>query len=290
MADISRIGIFCEVIRQGSFTRAAQRCGYSQSAVSQNIRALEQELGFTLVDRRKDGIRLTADGEAFYPYLQSIYAAEQELGRKCAEMSGLIGSTIRIGTFTSISRTWLPGPMAAFREHYPRVSFHLRQGDHISIPQWIREGSVDLGFINADLTGDLEQMPLYRDEIMAVLPQGHVLARKEEVTLQELAACPLILLDMGRQSITTDVFARAGLRVQPDYEVYDDYTVLEMVRRGMGVSLMYEHFLTGLAGGVQVRPVAGHPGRQVALAWRSRRTLPFAAERFLAFLESGREH
>ena len=76
---ISRYGIFCRVVEQGSFTRAAEELGYSQSAVSQNVRALEQETGVTLLSRRKDGVQLTQDGQEFYPYIQSIFQAEQAL-------------------------------------------------------------------------------------------------------------------------------------------------------------------------------------------------------------------
>ncbi len=281
---LSRTGIFCEAIRLGSFTKAAELCGYSQSAVSQNVKALEQELGFVLVDRRKDGIRLTADGERFFPYLRDIYAAERALGERRREALGLEGSRITVGTFTSVSRTFLPRLMGAFKAQHPAVSFCLRQGDHTTIPAWIREGSVDLGFINSDRETALPSVPLYRDEFMAVLPPSHPLAQKEEVTLAELAAEQVIQLGTG-QVDTLEAFRAAGLSPRSDYEIYDDYTVLEMVRQGLGIALLYEHFLHGLAGGLAVRPIREHPGRNIALAWRNAETLPYAAKRFAQFLK-----
>ena len=86
---ISRYGVLCRVVEQGSFTHAAEDLGYSQSAVSQNVRALEQETGVTLLSRRKDGVQLTQDGQEFYPYIQSIFQAEQALERKRQETMGL---------------------------------------------------------------------------------------------------------------------------------------------------------------------------------------------------------
>ncbi len=169
---ISRYGIFCRVVEQGSFTHAAEDLGYSQSAVSQNVRALEQETGVTLLSRRKDGVQLTQDGQEFYPYIQSIFQAEQALERKRQETMGLQNSLIRIGTFTSVSRNLLPTMMKRFKETYPDVRFVLRQGEYTSIPQWIRQGEIDFGFVNEDAVEGMETHLLYEDHMLAALPQG----------------------------------------------------------------------------------------------------------------------
>ena len=153
---ISRYGIFCKVLELGSFTRAAQCLGYSQSSVSQTIKTMENELGVTLIDRKKDGIGLTPDGEEYFPYIQAVYAAEKALKQKENEMAGLENTTIRIGTFTSVSRTLLPPLMKSFQKEYPMVTFVLRQGEYTGIEQWISEGSVDLGFVCADAVKEAE--------------------------------------------------------------------------------------------------------------------------------------
>ena len=132
---ISRYGIFCKVLELGSFTRAAQCLGYSQSSVSQTIKTMENELGVTLIDRKKDGIGLTPDGEEYFPYIQAVYAAEKALKQKENEMAGLENTTIRIGTFTSVSRTLLPPLMKSFQKEYPMVTFVLRQGEYTGIEQ-----------------------------------------------------------------------------------------------------------------------------------------------------------
>ena len=281
---ISRYGIFCKVAELGSFTRAAESCGYSQSAISQNIKALEQETGVSLLSRRKDGVQLTADGRDFVPYLQAVWQAEQALERRRQETMGLKNSIIRIGTFTSVSRNLLPPKMKAFKARYPDVRFVLRQGEYTSIPQWIRQGEIDFGFVNQDAVDSMDTRLLYEDHMLAVLPQGHPLEQKPVIPLKELSREPLILLDEGDHSVLLDAFRQAGQTPNIAYEVYDDYSILSMVRQGLGISVLYEKVVSGFESGLSLRPILEAPRRRVALAWSSWETMPYAARRFAEFL------
>ena len=281
---ISRYGIFCKVAELGSFTRAAESCGYSQSAISQNIKALEQETGVSLLSRRKDGVQLTADGRDFFPYLQAVWQAEQALERRRQETMGLKNSVIRIGTFTSVSRNLLPPKMKAFKARYPDVRFVLRQGEYTSIPQWIRQGEIDFGFVNQDAVDSMDTRLLYEDHMLAVLPQGHPLEQKPVIPLKELSREPLILLDEGDHSVLLDAFRQAGQTPNIAYEVYDDYSILSMVRQGLGISVLYEKVVSGFESGLSLRPSLEAPRRRVALAWSSWETMPYAARRFAEFL------
>lgn len=281
---MNRYDVFLTVVQTGSFTRAAAELGYSQSAVSQMVRTLEQELSATLIERGKHGAVLTADGAAYLPYLQALSTAFRGLEEKHRELTGLMGSVIRIGTFTSVSRNWLPQWMSRFRARYPGVRFVLSQGEYTMIERWIREGSVDFGFVSPAAVSGLELTPLYRDRMLAVLPPSHPLAVKERVSLQELAKEPFILLDEGASSVPLAAFAAAGLQPDVQFQVYDDYTILPMVEQGLGVSVMYELVLRGLAQEVALRPLATPVERTIALAWRSKSAMPIAARRFVEFI------
>lgn len=281
---ISRYGIFCKVLELGSFTKAARYLGYSQSSVSQTIQSLEKELGVMLIDRRKDGIGLTPDGKEYFPYIQGVYAAEKALVQKENEMAGLENTTIRIGTFTSVSRTMLPPLMKAFLKEYPTVSFVLRQGEYTGIEQWISEGSVDLGFVCADAVTEAETRVLYEDEMMAVLPMEHPLAGKNLLSLAQLVEEPFILLDEGDYSVSVESFLRQGLVPRIKYQIYDDYTILAMVKQGLGISFLYTNVLRGFDHGTAVRLLDDPPRRKVALAWKNRSTMPYAARRFADFV------
>lgn len=281
---ISKYGIFCKVIETGSFTKTAAEVGYSQSAVSQTVKALERELGTVLIERGKDGLKLTADGESYLPYIQTVWHAEQALDQKQGAFKGLENSVIRIGTFTSVSRNLLPGLMQKFKLKYPGVRFELLQGEYTGITRWIREGGVDFGFVNAEAGEGLTIRSLYQDEMMAVLPLSHRLAGQSIVSLKELAGEPFILLDEGERSVALSAFEKIGVYPKIEYKVYDDYTILAMVKEHLGVSVMYKLVLTGFEDGLAIRPIKERPERTVGLAWKNWDTMPLAARRFVRFI------
>ncbi|MGM0213982.1 LysR family transcriptional regulator [Enterococcus sp. AZ109] len=281
---ISRYMVFCQVIEAGSFTQAAEDLGYSQSAISQIIKALEQELGTLLIQRRKDGLALTNDGHQYFPYLQAIAVAEKALQQKRREINGLTDSTIRIGTFTSVSRTFLPPLIKAFKQQYPEVNFVIRQGEYTSIAEWVRNNQVDLGFVHTTAVEDIEMQILYQDEMQAVFAKGHPLAKNSTVSLSQLTKEPLILLDEGTYSVTLAAFTASGLTPKIEYEVYDDYSIIEMIRQGLGFSIMYQRVLAGMEEELVIRPIQEHPVRTVALAWRNWDTLSYASRTFAEFI------
>lgn len=281
---ITKYGIFCKVIETESFTKTAEIFGYTQSAVSQTVKALETELNTTLVNRKKGSIYLTADGEQYFPFIQSIASAEDKLEHKKQEMQGLMGNTIKIGTFTSVSRNILPRLMKEFKKKYPEVNFVLSQGEYTTIIKWIKEGTVDFGFINADADPDMNSSILYRDEMVAVLPKGHSLAPQNEVSLHDLATEPLILLDEGDYSVTAASFQAAGILPNLKYQVYDDYSILSMVKQGLGISLMYKLVLEGFEEGLEIRPITEKPERPVAIGWLNWDTMPLASRKFADYI------
>lgn len=282
---ISRYGIFCKVIELTSFSKVARKIGYSQSAVSQTIKSLEKELGVILIDRKKDGITLTSDGKEFLPYLEAIYSAECALEQKHKEITGLENSIIRLGTFTSVSRNILPQLMKQFKKIYPNVNFILKQGEYTSIQKWVQTNSVDFGFVNSNAVSGIDVEVLYEDEMLAVLPPNHPLAQNEIISLAQLAKEPFILLDEGDYSVIMNAFQKLNLSPQIEYEVYDDYSILAMVRQGLGVSAMYGLVLNGLEKGLQIRPIREKPTRPVALAWQNKNTMSLASRRFMEFIQ-----
>jgi DNA-binding transcriptional LysR family regulator len=281
---MNRYEVFVKVVELGSFTRAAAALNYTQSAVSQMVHTLEAELAATLVRRAKGGVGLTADGEAYYPYIRAIARAHRELEEKRREMLGLGGGVLRIGTFTSISRNWLPGLMKRFKQDHPAVQFELFQGEYTNISQWIREGRVDFGFVMPEAAADLEVLPLYDDEMVAVLPEGHPLADREAVSLAAMAGQANILLDEGELSVPLRAYAESGLTPDIQYRVYDDYSILKMVEQHLGVSILYQAVVQGQVHRCAVRRIDPPVRRTVAVAMEDRRMLSIAGRAFLDFI------
>ena len=129
----SRYKIFMKVLECRSFSIASKEIGYSQSAVSQAMKSLDEELQTTLFKRNREGIQLTKDGEDYLPYIRSISQAEDLLYKKMCEKNGLEDEVIRIGTFTSVSRNLLPKLLSDFHALYPGIHYELRQGEYDNI-------------------------------------------------------------------------------------------------------------------------------------------------------------
>lgn len=130
-----------KIVELGSFTRAAEALGYTQSAMSQMIASLEEELSIKLLIRSRTGARLTLEGAELYPYVERLvyqYWAAQE---KAGEIKGLETGVVRMGTLASISAHWLPDLLRDFQFRYPGVEFMIHQGDYTSIQEWIKTGA-----------------------------------------------------------------------------------------------------------------------------------------------------
>lgn len=282
----SRYQIVCMVVDCGSLKGAADELGYTQSAVSQAVKALERELGTTLIERGKQGVSLTRDGKQYLPYLRQIVTAEAELEGKRQELLGLSSTDIRIATFTNVSRTVLPRVIRDFGTLHPGVRFTLKQGDYTRNAQWVHDGVVDFCFTARGFTAGLEKRVVYHDELVALLPTAHPLTAKEKVTLADLASEPFVLLDEGEQSLVLDAFATHGLLPHVMSEVTDDYTIMAMVEEGLGVSMLYRRTVEGMRADIRVRPIVHAPSRDVVAAWRSWDTMPIATRRFIDYMSS----
>lgn len=279
----SRYDIFLTVVELGSFTKAGAKLHYSQSAISQAVKALEESLETRLLDRGKEPMALTADGQAYLPYFQSIVQAERALERKQDEMRGLLDAHVRLGIFTSVGRNLLPPLLYEFKQRYPSVRFVLSQGEYDSIRNQLLSAQIDLGFLNEQGVGELGFERVYRDRMVAVLSRESPLAAKETVSLTDLAGEPFIELDEGTRSVAVEGFRALGLEPRYACKVYDDYTILSMVRQGLGYSILYSLAVSGADKDVAVRPIKEKLERSIVLAYTNEETLPLAARRFLAF-------
>jgi len=273
-----------KIVELGSFTKAADKLGYTQSAVSQMIASLEEELAIKLLYRSRVGIRLTLEGEELYPFIQRAVFQYQAMQEKADEIKGLETGLIRIGTISSISCHWLPGLIKHFQELYPKVRFVLHQGDYTSIPEWVRTGEVDFGFVNPDAVSGLETQFIKEGELLAVVPADHTLAARHSVTLEELAKEPFLLLEEGNLSEPLEAFRALGLEPDITLRVHDDYSILSMIETGLGISILPELVLRKTNYEVAILPIEPAVTRKIGLVMKEQQTLPIACKHFLAFL------
>lgn len=281
----SKYQVFIQVVEEKSFSKAANKLGYSQSAVSQSIKLLEEELETKLFIRKREGISLTKDGMDYLPFIRSIATAQENLDKRKNEKKGLVNETIRIGTFTSVSRNILPSLLSQFHSLYPHVQFELRQGEYDNIHQWILDGEVDFAFINPDGFNDIHIDVIYRDHMRAVLPKNHPLAKKEYLSLKDLCNDPFILLDEGKNSVPLTSFHKHNLKPQIAYKVYDDYSILAMVKQNMGISMMYELVLNNFEKDIETRAIKENVERVIALSCLDPSLLSTSAKKLYSYIK-----
>lgn len=275
-----------KVIETGSFSKAAEAMGYSQSAMSQMISSLEEEFSIKLINRFRTGARLTLEGEQLYPYIEKLIYQYYSVQEKTKEIKGLHTGTIRMGTLASISAHWLPNLLKGFQEQYPGVEFVIHQGDYTSIHEWIRTGAIDFGFINPKAANDIDAIVLKEGAMLAILPQSHPLGKREVIPLELLAAEPFILLEEGHYYEPLEAFNAIGVVPNIKYTIHDDYTIMTMVEAGLGVSILAELILHRT--NYKIHLCATEPAitRTIAIGYKDKACLPIACKRFIEFLQA----
>ena len=279
-----RYKVALRVAENGNFTKTAEEFGYTQSAVSQMIKSLENELNVTLFTRTKHGIFLTSDGKAMIPYFRGLCESYDRLTARSSAINRLEGATVRIGAFASVSANFLPAVIKAFKEEYPAVQFKLLQGDYETIRAWILDATVDFGFLTTDVAGKLNNIPLMKDEMVMVLSKDHPSAEKNPLTLKDFAKEPFIFLDQGKKSEPLEYFTKAGIEPNLQYRVYDDYTIMNMVEEGLGVSMLPKLVLYRHHQDIVVRSLTPPLYREMCVAYRTEENISIAGKTFMDFV------
>lgn len=275
-----------KVVELGSFTKAAEILGYTQPAMSQMISSLERELSIKLLYRSRYGIHLTIEGERLFPSIQAAVSQYQSMLEIAKEIRGLEMGLIRIGTISSISCHWLPKLIKGFQEIYPNVQFVLHQGDYTTIPEWVRTGEVDFGFVNPDAIPNVKTRFMKEGELRAVLPLTHPLAASPYVTLDQLVKEPFLLLEEGALSEPLEAFRQVGLEPSVKLCVHDDYSILSMIETGLGISILPELVLRRTDYRVAILPINPTLTRKIGLVAREKNSMPIASKFFIDFLFS----
>lgn len=273
-----------KIIELGSFTKAAEALGYTQSSISQMIASLESELSMKLLTRSRTGIKLTIEGEELYPFIERSIIEYRNVQEKADEINGLETGIIRVGTISSITCHWMPKLIKGFQELYPNVQFLFHQGDYSSIREWIKTGAVDFGFITPPAAGELETVTIKNGEMLAVLPKNHPLAAKSSVKLEEIADDPFILLEEGDYSEPINAFRAAGLEPDIKYTIHDDYAIMTMVESGLGVSILAELMLRRSNYNITCLPIEPPVYRTLAVGYKNKNRLPIASKYFIQYL------
>src|SRR5881409_1738117 len=194
MLDVRRMRVLREVAVRGSFSAAAEALSFTQSAISQQIAALEREAGCTLVQRNARGIRLTEAVEALVRHTDAILARLGEAEAELEAIAGLRGGRLRLAAFESAAASLMPPAIAEFRAAHPGVELSLILAEPEQSAPLLKSGELDLalGFdsrIRPEVDG-VARRHLLSDPMYLVMPADHPLAGKRNVRLSDFAEDP----------------------------------------------------------------------------------------------------
>jgi DNA-binding transcriptional LysR family regulator len=267
------------VAQEHSFSRAAERLGYAQSAVSQQIAALERAVGLKLIERPGGPrpVSVTEAGEIVLRHADRLLA---RLGALRADLDQLVAGeagTIRVGTFQSAGARILPGVIREFRAHWPDVRVEIREElDEMKLLDGVASGALDLTFASSNPAAPVElaHEVLLEDRYVLLAPPGSPYRGRSEVTLRELDGLDVI----------EPAWAAAGASRHTVFRTDDNLTVMRMVGAGIGHALVPELAAEpGLDADVEIVPLAGASmvTRRVAIFWHRDRYRSKASETFV---------
>jgi DNA-binding transcriptional LysR family regulator len=294
MLNVARLKVLDEVARRGSFSAAADALDYTQSAVSQQIAALEAEAGMTLLQRHPRGVTLTAAGQTLVGHAEGILARLESAEAALGAIAGLRGGRLRMASFPTAGATLMPLAIAGFRARHPKVELTLAEGEPEQIEPRLRAGEIDLALLfefgDASPTDELARMALLEDPLYLALPREHALAQKRRLRLEDLHEEAWVQTSSASPCARQVVRSchAAGFEPNVAFESDDYQTVQGLVAAGVGVALIPELALNPVVReDIAIRALSPRPPvRQVVAATPAGARLLPAAPAMLAELEA----
>lgn len=271
MLDPRRLLTFREVARLGSFSRAAEELSLTQPAVSQQILALERQLGTRLIDRRPGGLALTAAGTLL---LQHADAVSGRLHLATEQLHALVGEERRhlaVGAFPSAIATIVPEALVRMRTADPELKLSVSEGTMEELVAAVRDGTLHVALLFQDAAAprreheDLERYDLFEEPMVASLPPRHRLARRRIIDLEQLAGDTWTA--PSRDGLIHRTCVAAGFEPNIAFVTRDVLAVGELVASGLAVTLT-GRLLAGRRKGIATPAVKGDPARRTIYAIR----------------------
>lgn len=264
--DAKKLEILMTAVDLGSFSRASEVVGYTQSGLTHLVNSLEREIGFPLIVRSHNGISLTEQGRDLMPDIRQFLQANASLENRIQSMREKQTETIRIAAYASIAMFWMPEILYRFRRICPNVDVDLRMVDHALEPfELLQDGKTDVIFASRQNYGTCEWTPLYHELLYAILPRDYPLKSSSEFLLKEFEGKEF-LMPYGRFDIDVHAaFKREGVKANEQTVYVDDETVIRMVGKGLGISMMSELMIRGNTDDVLCIPVTPKSIRELGM-------------------------
>lgn len=270
--DSKKLEILMTAADLGSLTKASEVVGYTQSGLTHMMDALEREVGFPLLQRNHNGIQLSEQGAKLMPAIREFLQANANLANQIRAIAETRSEVIRIAAYSSIAMHWMPELLYRFKRIRPDVNVDLRMVDHALEPfELLESGQTDVIFASRQNYGFCDWIPLYKDRMYAILPKDYPLKNADAFPLEEFSGKEF-LMPYGRFDIDVmAAFAPVGVKVNAIISKVDDETVIRMVGRGLGVSMMTELMIRGRTDDVLCVPVSPPAMRELGMGTHNKK-------------------
>ena len=270
-------------VELGSFTRAADKLGVTQSGLTHMMNSLEKEVGFPLLIRDRYGVRFTSAGERLIPAIRDLLQAGRRLEGQIAAQHSMKRENIRVAAYSSICMHWLPTIVQQFRWAYPDVSVDIRMGSVDEMYRWLQEGKVDLSFASRQDKGHYDWVPLWDDPLLAILPPEDPAGQGASFPVVGFDGREFLMPSLGFDLDILSVFEEHNVHPDITNTSVEDAAILSMVEHGLGVSMLSELVLWGRRDNVRTLPLEPAACRRIGIAVQSLEGATAMVSQFIEF-------
>ena len=278
--DTKKLEALVASVELGSFTRAAEQLGYTQSGLTHMMNSLEKDIGFTVLVRGRSGVQLTPAGQRIFPLVQDCLAGSAALEREIALINSHKEDSVRVAAYESIARHWLPEVIQQFRREHPDVTVDIQMGSVDEVYRWVLEDREDMCFASRQEYGALEWTPLRDDELLAILPPDYP-DGGDAFPVEFFNGQEFLMPSMGFDKDILRVLNEHGVTPLIRTTQVSDSAVISMVEHGLGVSVLSRLVLRGRQDSVRALPLLPRAVRELGIAARPHRELRPIARKFI---------
>lgn len=291
---IETLKVFCDIVESGSFSYAASQNFVTQSAVSQQVRSLEEKYDCRLIERGRAGVKPTPAGQILYHASKEIVQRYLELENRLREIGSVVAGSIRVGTVYSVGLHELPPFLSEFLRSYPAVNVHLEYLRSNRIYEDLLEGKIDLGVVAYPAKrGQIVVVPFREDELVLVVPPDSPLARHEQISVTDLSGRNLVGYerDVPTRKACDRILRDHGVRPQYVIEFDNIETIKRAVEIGQGAAIVPRMAVALEAERGTLKIINFQEGtfvRPLAIIYKRGRELSPAVRKFIEVLTASR--
>ena len=240
--NIKKYEAFVRAVELGSLSKASEELGYTQSGISHMMQSLEDEVGFPLMVRTSAGIVPNNEGEMLLPIIRQLLSTNESLEQYIAKIKGADTGRIRIAAFPSVATYWLPHIIRRFLQDFPDVDIQLYEDTAESIENIMAGRKADMCLYTGGLRQPFEWYPLWRDQVLALVPPDHPLTERDSVSVADLRTEQIIMPTAGYEYAVDNILSQLK---QPRISLTstNDFAMISMVVEGLGIAIMPELIL-----------------------------------------------